>query len=92
VRRTRNCAPGNGLGTAIKNLVNSRLATTIKYLRGAAGIGLDTTINYIAQCLNVQSELPPCVRKQHPQQHTAAFCSAAQKVFLYEKNKITRNT
>ena len=28
----------------------NRLAATAKYLRGAAGIGLGTTIKYCAQC------------------------------------------
>jgi hypothetical protein len=41
VRRTRNGATGNGLGTTIKYLLQAsatgnRLATTIKYLCGAA--------------------------------------------------------
>jgi hypothetical protein len=49
VRRTRNGFSGNGLGTTIKYLLHtttagSRLTTTIKYLRGAAGAGLGTTI------------------------------------------------
>jgi hypothetical protein len=40
---------GNGLGTTAKyqrqrTAAGNRLATTIKYLRGAAGIGLDTTV------------------------------------------------
>jgi hypothetical protein len=39
----------------MKNLLQTtaagnRLATTIKYLRGAVGIGLGTTINYRIQC------------------------------------------
>jgi hypothetical protein len=37
----------------------NRLATTIKYLRGAAGIDLGTTTKYLAQCLCVEPELPP---------------------------------
>jgi hypothetical protein len=50
----------------------------IKYLRGAAGIGLGTTMKYRAQCLCVEPELPPCVHTQNPQPLTFLFASAAQ--------------
>jgi hypothetical protein len=60
LRRTRNGAAGNGLGATIKYLrrttsgtAGNSLGATIKYLRGAAGIGMGTTINYRAQCLCV---------------------------------------
>jgi hypothetical protein len=69
LRRTRNGAAGNGLGTTIKYLWQartavSRLATTAKYLRDTASIGLDTKIKYRTQCLCVDPELPPCAHKQ----------------------------
>ena len=34
-----------------KNAAGNRLAATIKYLRGNAGIGLGTTTKYLAQVL-----------------------------------------
>jgi hypothetical protein len=43
---TRNSAAGN------------RLAATIKYLRGAAGFGLGTTIKLRVQCLRVLKLIP----------------------------------
>jgi hypothetical protein len=49
LRRRGNGAAGSGLGTTIKHLrqtiaASIRLATTIKYRRCAASIGLGTTI------------------------------------------------
>ena len=64
LRRTRNGAAGNYLGTTIKYMLQTtaagnRLATTIKYLRGAADIGLSTKIKYRSQCFCVDPELLP---------------------------------
>jgi hypothetical protein len=92
LRRTRNGAAGNGHGTTAKYMrqttaAGSSLATTIKYLRGAAGIGLNTTTKYCAECLCVDFELPPCVHKQNPHQHTFPFASAAQINISTSKNK-----
>jgi hypothetical protein len=85
VRRTASGAAGNGLGTTIKYLrrtrngaAGDRLASTTKYLRGAASIGLGSTIKCRAKCLCVENELPSCVHKQNPHQHTFSFDSAAQ--------------
>jgi hypothetical protein len=80
LRRTRNGAAGSSLGITAKYLRQTtaagyRLATMLKYLRGAAGIGLGTTIKCRAQCLCVDPELPPCVHKQNPQKHTFSFAS-----------------
>jgi hypothetical protein len=65
VRRTASGAAGNSPGTTVKDLwqstaAGSRLATRIKYLRGAAVIGLGTTDKYCTQCLCMEPELPPC--------------------------------
>jgi len=83
LRRTSNGAAGNGLGTTIKDLrqttvAGNYLAATIKYLRGAEGIGLGTTTYYRAQCLCAEPELTLCVHTQNPHQHTFYFSSAAQ--------------
>jgi hypothetical protein len=78
LRRTRNGAAGSSPGTTIKYLwqttaANNRLATMIKYLRGAAGIGLGSTTKYRTQCLGMEPKLPPCVHKQNPHQHAFSF-------------------
>jgi hypothetical protein len=44
----------------------------MKYLRGTAGTGLGATIKHRAQIF-VELELPPCVHKQNPHQHTLFF-------------------
>jgi hypothetical protein len=89
VRRTASGAAGNGLGTTIKYLrqttaAGSRLTSTIKYLRDAAGIGLSPSIKYLAQGLCVEPELPPCVHKHIPHQHTFSF-SSRLKIISYIK-------
>jgi hypothetical protein len=71
------------VGTTIKYLwqttaAGNRLATTIKYLRGAVGIGLGTTLKHGTQCFCVEPELSPCVHKQYSHQNTFPFASAAQ--------------
>jgi hypothetical protein len=63
LRCLRNGFSGIGLGTSINCLwqttaANNRLATTIKYLRGAASIGIGTTIKY-----------PRCTTTQRPEHH-----------------------
>jgi hypothetical protein len=57
------------------------MATSIKYLRGAGGIGLGTTIKFRAQYFRVDHKLPPCVHKQNPHQHSSPFVSAAHNNF-----------
>jgi hypothetical protein len=83
LRRTRNGISCSGLGTTPKYLrqttaAGNRLATTIKYLRGATGIGLGTTIKYRAQCFYVEPEIPPCDHKQNSHRNTFSFASEAQ--------------
>jgi hypothetical protein len=85
-------AAGNGLATTIKNLLqaaaaNNRLDTTIKYLRGATGICLGTTFKRRSQCLSVDPELPPCVHKHNPHQHTFPSASAAHNNVPISKEK-----
>jgi hypothetical protein len=92
LRRTRNGAAGSGRGTTIKYLwrvtaAGNRLATTIKYLRGAASIGMGTKIKCRAMCLCVNPELPSCVHKQKPHQHTFPLASAAQNNIHISKRK-----
>jgi hypothetical protein len=83
LRRTRNGAAGNGLGATTKNLwqitaTGNRLATTIKKLRGAAGIGLGVKIKFRAQCLCVDPELSACVHKRNPH-HNIPFSFGSSK-------------
>jgi hypothetical protein len=65
----------------------NRLATTIMYLRGTAGIFLGTTIELCVQCLCVDPELPPRVYKQIHTSIPSRLLRRLKIIFLYQKRK-----
>jgi hypothetical protein len=65
--------------------VGNRLATTAKYLRGAAGIDMGTTIKCRSQCFCVEPELRPCIHKKKLHPNIYFFASAAQKYIHMSK-------